>query len=54
MFKPKTEKIKTLSEKYPKVIEGLEGIFVGNTNVYIDFANVLGWQDRLKWRIDLN
>ena len=23
-----------------------------NTNVYIDFANVLGWQDKLKWHID--
>lgn len=53
MFKPKTEKIKILAEESSKVIKELESIFDSKTNVYIDFANVLGWQDRLKWRIDL-
>ncbi len=53
MFKPKTARIKTLAEEKSKVIKELESIFIGRTNVYIDFANVLGWQDRLKWRIDM-
>jgi len=42
-----------LSEFYPEVIKELEDVFKDKTNVYIDFANVLGWQDRLMWYIDL-
>ena len=53
MFRPKTDKIKILSEFYPEVIKELEDVFKDKTNVYIDFANVLGWQDRLMWYIDL-
>lgn len=53
MFNPKTEKIKNLSKKFIKPIKELEEIFDGKTNVYIDFANVLGWQDKLEWHISL-
>ncbi len=53
MFKPKTEKIEKLAKEHLKVIKELESIFDGKTNVYIDFANILGWQDKLKWHIDL-
>lgn len=53
MFRPKTGKIEKLAKDYPKAIKELESIFVGKTNIYIDFANVLGWQDKLKWHIDL-
>ena len=53
MFKPKTGKIEKLAKEHAKVIEELESIFDGKANIYIDFANVLGWQDRLKWHIDL-
>lgn len=53
MFNPKTEKIKELAEKYPNRIKELKVIFAGLTNVYIDFANVIRWQERLKWHIDL-
>ncbi|HRZ29311.1 MAG TPA: hypothetical protein P5052_00695 [Candidatus Paceibacterota bacterium] len=48
MFIPKTEKIKKLSEKYSKNIQELESIFDKNTYVYIDFANVIHWQDKLQ------
>lgn len=53
IFTPKTEKIKYFAKLHSKAIEELETVFENKTNVYIDFANVLGWQDRLKWRIDL-
>ncbi len=53
MFRPQTNRIKELAEKYSHRIEELEKIFNKTTNVYIDFANVIRWQDKLKWHIDL-
>ncbi|MDD5606866.1 MAG: hypothetical protein PHN37_03345, partial [Candidatus Pacebacteria bacterium] len=53
MFKAKTNRIKILAEKYPERIKELEKVFNNKTNVYIDFANVIRWQDRLRWHIDL-
>jgi len=53
MFQPKTERIKELAQKYPERILELERIFDKETNIYIDFANVIRWQDKLKWHIDL-
>ena len=53
MFQAKTEKIEKLSQKYPDRILELERIFDKKTNVYIDFANVIRWQDKLRWHIDL-
>jgi hypothetical protein len=51
MFIPKTDRIKTLSNKYSKVIQELEYIFSEDTFIYIDFANVIHWQDKLGWHI---
>ena len=53
MFQPKTERIKQLAEKLPQRISELEKIFDKTTNIYIDFANVFRWQEKLKWHIDL-
>ena len=53
MFKAKTKRIEILSKDNPKIIKELEEIFDKKTNVYIDFANVLYWQDRLNWHICL-
>jgi len=53
MFIPKTDRIKKLAEKYPERIKELEEIFDKKTNIYIDFANVIRWQDKFKWHIDL-
>jgi len=53
MFEPKTDRIKELAKKYPNRIKELMGIFDKKTNIYIDFANVIRWQDKLKWHIDL-
>lgn len=53
MFKPKTDRIEQLAKKYSYRISELEKIFDKPTNIYIDFANVMGWQERLGWHISL-
>ena len=53
MFKAKTDRIEKISQKFPKVIVKLEEIFNSATNVYIDFANVKYWQNRLGWHIEI-
>jgi len=53
MFQPKTDRIKQLAKQYPKRISELESIFDKPTNIYIDFANVFRWQEKLGWHIDL-
>jgi len=52
MFKPRTDRIKQLAEKYPQRIQELEGIFDRKSNVYIDFANVRPWGLKLGWNVD--
>ena len=51
MFKPKTERISQLAKKYPEKIKQLEWVFDKSTNVYIDWANVFKWQEKLNWHI---
>lgn len=53
MFDPKTKRLKILSNNYPRAIQELDEIFDKKTNIYIDWANVLRWQDKLNWHIDL-
>lgn len=53
MFYPKLSRIKILAEKYPQRIKELEGIFAQRTNVYIDYANVKPWANKLGWHVDL-
>lgn len=53
MFIAKTDKITSLSKLYPEAITQLESIFDKPSNVYIDFANVFRWADKLGWHIDL-
>lgn len=52
MFQPKTTKIEGLAIKYPNKVAELERIFIGPTNIYIDYANVRPWADKLHWHID--
>lgn len=52
MFKPQTTKISELAKQFPGVIKELEKILSGSTNIYIDYANVIHWQDKLGWHID--
>ncbi|KKT00045.1 MAG: hypothetical protein UV76_C0014G0024 [Candidatus Nomurabacteria bacterium GW2011_GWA2_43_15] len=53
MFKPSTPRIEKLAELFPEVIAELEIIFSNKSNVYIDWSNVVHWQDRLGWHIHL-
>jgi len=53
MFKAKTDRIRKLAKRYSNRIKELEEVFNNKTNIYIDFANVIRWQDKLKWHIGL-
>jgi uncharacterized LabA/DUF88 family protein len=53
MFNPKTERIAALAKLFPKVVEELDDIFDSSSNVYIDWQNVLHWQDKLGWHFNL-
>jgi uncharacterized LabA/DUF88 family protein len=53
MFNPKTEKIKQIAGNKPKLLKRLENIFEFSTRIYIDYANVRPWSNKLKWHIDL-
>ncbi|MFA7309185.1 MAG: NYN domain-containing protein [Patescibacteria group bacterium] len=53
MFQPKTDKIQVISEGKKQLIDQLESIFDLRTKVYIDYANVRPWSNKLGWHIDL-
>ncbi|HYC34303.1 MAG TPA: NYN domain-containing protein [Candidatus Paceibacterota bacterium] len=53
MFSPKTERLAKLAEIYPERIKELEEVFGSNSNIYIDFANVRSWSQKLGWHVDL-
>jgi uncharacterized LabA/DUF88 family protein len=46
-FTAKTEKLTQLAQQYPQKITELEEIFQPQTNIYIDWANLIGWQQKL-------
>ncbi|MEP7166426.1 MAG: NYN domain-containing protein [Candidatus Woesebacteria bacterium] len=52
MFKAKTERLKKLAQIYPDRIKELEKIFDKPTNIYLDWANMLHWSEKLSWHID--
>jgi uncharacterized LabA/DUF88 family protein len=53
MFTPKTERIKNIAKDKQEVIAQLENIFTDKTRVYIDYANVRPWSEKLEWHIEL-
>lgn len=53
MFKAGNKGIEEIAKQKQKVIKQLESLFAGRVNVYIDYANVRPWSDRLEWHIDL-
>lgn len=53
MFKPFTEKISELAKNSKKVIQELDELLLGKIYVYIDYANVRPWSEKLGWHIDL-
>ena len=53
MFTPKTERIKEIARCNGEVITQLDSMFAAETRMYIDYANVRPWSERLGWHIDL-
>jgi uncharacterized LabA/DUF88 family protein len=53
MFQPKTEKIRMIYDDYKIKIQSLEKILLGKVFVYIDYANIKPWSEKLQWHIDL-
>lgn len=53
MFKPKTDRIEKLANLFPKAIEELKVIFEHPTRIYIDWQNVIHWQEKLGWHFNL-
>lgn len=52
-FVARTPRLQQLAEIYPDRISELENIFLEKTNIYIDWANVAGWQKRLDRHVDV-
>lgn len=54
MFKAKTNKIEEIYSKKESQVKFLDKkVFKGKTNVYIDWANVFYWQEKLGWHIEV-
>lgn len=52
MFIPKTDRIRKLAALFPEVVRELDRLFVAPTHIYLDWQNVMHWQDRIGWHID--
>jgi len=52
-FQPKTSRIDKLARAFPYVVEEFEAILDRKTSIYIDYANVRAWSERLGWHVDL-
>ena len=52
-FEAKTERLEKLARVFPERIEELEKIFKDSTNVYLDYANIQNWSEKLRWHVDI-
>lgn len=53
MFIPNTKKIEEIAQTYTHRIDELQRLLTGIVHMYIDYANVRPWSDKLRWNIDL-
>ena len=53
MFISKTQRIQEIREYKKEVIGELEFLFVGPVRMYIDYANIRPWSEKLGWHIDI-
>src|SRR3989344_9312362 len=53
MFKAGTPKIKGLTEENSDIVLELEKLLVGNVSMFIDYANVRPWSEKLGWHISV-
>ena len=51
MFNSKTSKIEKIKENHGDIIKKLEKLFDGKVYMYIDYANIRPWANKLKWHI---
>jgi uncharacterized LabA/DUF88 family protein len=53
MFNAKTPRLRMLARHHPGRVEELGSLFGRSANIYIDWANVFYWRDRLGWHVDI-
>ncbi|MEI8328194.1 MAG: hypothetical protein WCG02_03605 [Candidatus Taylorbacteria bacterium] len=53
MFTPKTDRIKILAGEQTELIEKLDSMLSGSTIMYIDYANIRPWSNKLRFHIDI-
>jgi uncharacterized LabA/DUF88 family protein len=53
MFNAKTDRLRHLEAGYPERVAEVLGLFGDSANVYIDWANVFYWHERLGWHVDI-
>lgn len=53
MFIPKTERIREISQYKKETIKELEFLFISSIRMYIDYANIRPWSEKLGWHIDI-
>lgn len=53
MFIAKTEKIKEISKEKESILDQLDLLLYGNVKMYIDYANVKPWSEKLGWHIEI-
>ncbi len=52
MFTPKTDRIKIIAEEQDELIQKLDSILSASTIMYIDYANIRPWSNKLRFHID--
>src|SRR6266704_5784892 len=52
MFRPKTQRIEQLAKVHAARVAEIEAILDRKTHVYIDYANVRPWSEKLHWHVD--
>lgn len=53
MFIAKTEKIREIAEEKQDILDQLNILLDGNVKMYIDYANVKPWSEKLGWHIEI-
>lgn len=53
MFISKTARIKNIVEENLEIINEMDNIFGTSSRIYIDYANVRPWSEKLGWHIDI-
>lgn len=52
-FNPKTSRIEKLSKVLPTAVDDFDGFLDRKAGIYLDYANIRGWSEKLGWHVDL-